>query len=156
MNASKCNHAISLVCSQLFQRKVVMNVFLSFHSDLEGYMEEIERDKNIQTSLDPFSQKQLPRGVLQKRFFCTFTGKYLCVEVSFLIKLQTRPATLLKKRLQHRCFTLNFAKFLSTPFLQKTTGGCFLFMPVLYFIPKVSSILQMYSQVFSCDYGKFF
>ena len=32
------------------------------------------------------------------------------------------PATLLKKRLWHRCFPLNFAKFLRTPFLQDTSG----------------------------------
>ena len=30
-----------------------------------------------------------------------------------------RPATLLKKRLWHRCFPVNFAKFLRTPFLTK-------------------------------------
>ena len=35
------------------------------------------------------------------------------------------PATLLKKRLWHRCFPVNFAKFLRTPFLQNTSGGCF-------------------------------
>ena len=43
-----------------------------------------------------------------------------CVRVSFLIKLQVsvlRPATLLKKRLWHRCSPLNFAKFLRTPFI---------------------------------------
>ena len=40
-----------------------------------------------------------------------------CARVSFLIKLQTRPATLLKKRLWHRCFPVNFAKFLRAPFL---------------------------------------
>ena len=28
-----------------------------------------------------------------------------------------RPATLLKKRLWHMCFPMNFAKFLRTPFL---------------------------------------
>ena len=28
-----------------------------------------------------------------------------------------RPATLLKKRLWHRCFPVNFAKFLGTPVL---------------------------------------
>ena len=41
-----------------------------------------------------------------------------CVKVSFLIKLQESglgPATLLKKRLWHRCFTVNFLKFLRTP-----------------------------------------
>ena len=33
-----------------------------------------------------------------------------------------RPATLLKKRLWHGCFPLNFVKFLRTPFLQNTSG----------------------------------
>ena len=32
-----------------------------------------------------------------------------------------RPATLLKKRLWHRCFPVNFAKFLRTPFSQNTS-----------------------------------
>ena len=31
-----------------------------------------------------------------------------------------RPATLLKKRLQHRCFPVNFVKYLRTPFLHRT------------------------------------
>ena len=33
-----------------------------------------------------------------------------------------RSATLLKKRLWNRCFPLNFAKFLRTPFVQNTSG----------------------------------
>ena len=44
-----------------------------------------------------------------------------CARISFLIKLQARPATLLKKRFWHRCFPVNFAKFLRTPFLQNTS-----------------------------------
>ena len=40
-----------------------------------------------------------------------------CARVSFLIKLQAQPATLLKKRLWHRCFPVNFEKFLRTPLL---------------------------------------
>ena len=39
-----------------------------------------------------------------------------CARVSFLIKLQAPPATLLKKRLWHRCFPVNFAKVLRTAF----------------------------------------
>ena len=39
-----------------------------------------------------------------------------CATVSFLIKLQAARATLLKKRLWHRYFPVNFAKFLRTPF----------------------------------------
>ena len=36
-----------------------------------------------------------------------------------------RPANLLKKRLRHRCFLANFAKFSRAPFLWNTSGGCF-------------------------------
>ena len=32
------------------------------------------------------------------------------------------PATLLKKRLWHKCFPVNFVKLLRTPFLQNTSG----------------------------------
>ena len=45
-----------------------------------------------------------------------------CARVSFG---RLRPATLLKKRLQHRCLRLNFAKFLVTPFFRDTSGDCF-------------------------------
>ena len=38
-----------------------------------------------------------------------------------------RPATLLKKRLWYRCFPVNFAKFLGTPFLQNTSGRLLLY-----------------------------
>ena len=40
----------------------------------------------------------------------------------FWLKNILRPATLSKKRIWHRCFTVNFAKFLRTPFLQNTSG----------------------------------
>ena len=40
-----------------------------------------------------------------------------------------RPATLLKKRLWHRCFLMNFAKFLGTSFLQNTSGRLLLPTP---------------------------
>ena len=40
------------------------------------------------------------------RKFAKFTAKQMC----------QRPATLLKKRLWYRCFPVNFAKFLRTPF----------------------------------------
>ena len=43
--------------------------------------------------------------------FSKFTGKHLCQGL--------RPATLLKKRLWHKCFPVNFTKFLRTPFLRE-------------------------------------
>ena len=44
--------------------------------------------------------------------------KNICARDSFLIKLQAciRPITLLKKRLWHSYFPVNFLKFLRTPF----------------------------------------
>ena len=49
------------------------------------------------------------------RNFTKFTGKHLCQSL-FFNKVADRPATLLKKRLWHRCFPVNFLKFLRTPF----------------------------------------
>ena len=49
----------------------------------------------------------------------------ICARALFLIKLQATLASLLKKRLWHKCFPVNFAKFLRTPFLQNTSSGCF-------------------------------
>ena len=36
-----------------------------------------------------------------------------------------KNCNVIKKRLQHRCFTVKFAKFLKTPFLQNNANGCF-------------------------------
>ena len=59
------------------------------------------------------------KGVL--RNFAKFTGN-TCARDSFLIKLQAlslRPAPFLKKSLWHKCFPVNFAKFLRAPFFTK-------------------------------------
>ena len=55
------------------------------------------------------------------RNFAKFSGKHLCRSL-FVNKATGQPATLLKKRLWHKCFPVNFAKFLRTPFLQNTSG----------------------------------
>ena len=53
------------------------------------------------------------KGVLKN--FIKFTGKHLCQSL-FFKKVAGRPATLLKNRLWHRCFSVNFVKFLRTSF----------------------------------------
>ena len=55
------------------------------------------------------------KGVL--RNFPKFTGKHLGQRLFFDKVARIRPAALLKKGLWHRCFPVNFAKFLRTPFL---------------------------------------
>ena len=54
------------------------------------------------------------KGVLRK--FTKFTGKHLCQSLFFNNVAGLRTATLLKKRLWHRCFPVDFVKFLRTPF----------------------------------------
>ena len=60
------------------------------------------------------------KGVL--RNFAKLRGKHLCQVLFFNKVAGPEPATLLKKRLWHRCFPVNFAKFLGTPFSQNTSG----------------------------------
>ena len=54
------------------------------------------------------------KGVL--KHFANFTGKHLRQSLFFNKAADLRPATLLKNRPWHRCFSVNFAKFLRTPF----------------------------------------
>ena len=60
------------------------------------------------------------KGVVKN--FAKFTGKHLGQSLLFNKVAGLRSATLLKKRLWHRCFSVNFVKFLRTPFLQNTLG----------------------------------
>ena len=50
------------------------------------------------------------------RNLAKFTGKHLCQSRFLNIVAGLRPTTLLKKKLWHRCFPVNFAKCLRTPF----------------------------------------
>ena len=72
-------------------------------------------------------QKQLPEVFCKKnvlRNFAKFPGKHLCQNL-FLNKVTgLRAATFLKKRLWHRCFPRNVAKFLRTHFYRTTLGDC--------------------------------
>ena len=69
-------------------------------------------------------QKQPPEVFCKKvvlRNFVKCKGKHMCQSLLFNKVAGLRSATLLKKRLWQKCFPLNFAKFLGTPFLQNTS-----------------------------------
>ena len=68
------------------------------------------------------------KGCLEKSRpveFAKFTGKHICWSLFFNKVAGMRPVTFLNKRLQHKCFLVNFAKILRTPFLWNTSGSCF-------------------------------
>ena len=71
-------------------------------------------------------QKQPPdvfyRGEGVFKYFAKFTRKHLCQSLFFNKVAGLRAAILLKNRLWRRCFPVNFAKVLRTPFLQNTSG----------------------------------
>ena len=76
----------------------------------------------------------MKKGVL--RNFTKFTGKHLYQSLFFNKVADLRPATLLKK-LWHRCFSVNFVKFLRTPFLQNNSGRLLLRMSTARSLSKV-------------------
>ena len=85
-------------------------------------------------------------GVLKN--FAKVTGKHLCQslffnKVSFLI----RPATSLKKGYWHRCFPVNFAKFLRTPLfterLWTTASGLWNVKARVYKVATLEKMLRL-------------
>ena len=78
-------------------------------------------------------RRSIKKGVLKN--FAKFTVKHLCQSLFFNKVVGLRPATLLKKRLWQRCFLVNFAKFLRTPFLENTSGR--LLLRLLNSLPTV-------------------
>ena len=99
-------------------------------------MKELNNDRV--TSRSSHQWCPVKKSVL--RIFTQFTGKH-CARASFLIKKGLRPATLLKKRLWHRCFPVNFAKILRTPFLQNTSERLLLYLQFVYF--ELNSLLYI-------------
>ena len=90
------------------------------------------------------------KGVL--RNFAKFTGKHLCQSLFF----QWSCKKLLKKKPWHRCFPVNFAKFLRTPFVKEqlrwlllqVIGG--LVGIIDYFASNVFRVNNKQSSIFIC------
>ena len=80
------------------------------------------------------------KGIVKN--FTKFTGKHLCQSLFFNQVAGLRPATLLKKRLWHRCFLVNFVKFLEALFLQNTSDRLLL-QEVLLYKPCINTFLVL-------------
>ena len=93
-------------------------------------------------------------GVL--KIFASFTGKHLCWS-PLLMKLQAwRSANFIKTRLQHGCFPVKFIKFLRTPFVQNTSGGCFWIVNLKWYtLWKSTQIRSFFWSVFSCIWTEY-
>ena len=69
---------------------------------------------SISVSTEADAQKCFVKKVLLKNF-ANFTGKHLCQSFFYEVT-DLRPAALLKKSLCRRCFPVNYANYLRTPF----------------------------------------
>ena len=64
------------------------------------------------------------------------------LEVADHRKCRPQPAILLKKRLWHRFFPVNFAKFLRTPFLKNTSGRLLLLRYIFLGNPILGTLFK--------------
>ena len=79
--------------------------------------------KYARQNIEQIQKQSCPKVFCKKgviRNFTKFTGKYLRPSLFFDKVVGLRPATLLRKRLWHRCFPVNFVKFLRNTFFHKT------------------------------------
>ena len=104
----------SCVCSQNLQEQINWSPILAMVYPLPGYPQNRSSHQSC----------SVWKGVLRK--FTKFTGEHLCQSLFFNKAAGLRPATLFKKRLWHKCFSVNFVKFLRTSFLENTSGRLFL------------------------------
>ena len=91
------------------------------------------------------------KGVLKK--FGNFTGKHLCWSL-FLIKLQAQ--SLVKKRLQHWCFPVKFAKFLRTSILKNICKILLLSVSPQNTIANSSGVFALDETLTECKVSIFF
>ena len=87
---------------------------------------EFVESQRMEATLNLF--KSSHRRYFFQKVFLKFhkIHRNICVWSLYFNKVTgLRPATLWKKRLQHRCFPVNFVKFLGTPFNRKPRGNCF-------------------------------
>ena len=87
------------------------------------------------------SQMFFKIGVLKN--FAVFIGKHLCWSLFFNRVADFRPATILKKRLEHKCFPVNIAKFLRTPILKNICERLLLQPAALGWVTSTSMYLSL-------------
>ena len=101
--------------THFFITKIFVRIFLFLFFYYCCYFQQKGQIKNKIQKQAPemFRKEGVPRN------FAKFKGKLL---YQSLFSNKVAAATLLKKKLWHRCFPVNFPTFLTTPFLQNISG----------------------------------
>ena len=93
--------------------RLIKRVHLTY--EISGNYFKLTFDSQLLTVRSSRQEVFCKKGVLTN--FTKLTGKQLCQSLFFHEVEGLRSATLLKKRLWHSCFPVNFAKFLRIPFV---------------------------------------
>ena len=94
--------------------------------------------KNLYGDTQEYTEKHPPEVFCKKFLEMVFleisqnSQENTYARVSFLIKLRPEACNFIKKRLWHRCFPVNFVKFLRTPFSQNTSGRLLLYADICF------------------------
>ena len=76
---------------------------------------------------------------------------------TFLIKLEPKASNFIKKSLWHKCFPVNFAKFIRTTFLQNTSGtASVLVLSVCHYLDFVYSVCNFQSMKSPVELNRLF
>ena len=109
----------------------VLKNFAKIHREIPVVKSLFQKSCRLETEKDVMNRSSHQRCSLRKGFlrnFVKFTGKHLWQSLFFKKTFcSCRLATLLKKRLWHRCFPLNFTNFLKASFSQNTSGRLLLY-----------------------------
>ena len=121
----------------LFYRICWFYIFRFFREVLKLWMQHF-KPLCMSPLLSSHHRCSMKKGVLGN--LTKSTGKQLCQSLFFSKVTGLWPATLVKKRLWHRCFPVNFKKFLRKPFLLNTSGQL-LQHCVLRYVPMLENFL---------------
>ena len=109
---------------KLVQNNISGILFISIHQVTEKVTTDQVAWLKIEGSVASVLRSSHQRCSIKKvvlKNFPKLTGKHQRQSLFFSKVSGFRPATLLKKKLWHKCFPVNFAKFLRTPLLQSTS-----------------------------------
>ena len=138
---------IMMTSIELWKRWFIFFLFFFFLSSINIFLNSVVYEIYYSISQN-FSHTY---SYAQPTFTCFKSTMETRVEHHQFIFISTsdlRPATLLKKRLSHWCFPVNFAKFLRTTFLQDISRHLLLNLLLLLRIFLFSDVLKKYRSFF--------
>ena len=126
----------TVICREIFFRQYFCKLYVS--ESFRKFTKKYQWRGLMLVTLQAFTGVEQPPDAFCKKVFlerCSQNSQEkACVKESILIKLHSKGC---EKRTWQKCFPVNLAKFLRTPFLQNTSGRLLLLLAFQKQPPKV-------------------